>query len=538
MKHFDADCPKPEIIIGLAGPVGTDLNKLSEEIESCLSKYRYQSHTIKVSSLISEWTDKELKEKISNSKADERIQLLMNSGDALRKKYSRGDILVPMIVSYIRTFRRDSLKDLGYDGQDLEDLELYNHCYIVNSLKHPDEVRTLREIYKDKFILISAFRDEESRISNLCKLIAKSYNSTDNDSFRDKANNINNIDAERPNTSLGQSLTKTFHRGDFFIRLEENFSSKLERFLDLFFGNPFTTPYRDEFFMFEAKSNSLRSADLSRQVGAVITSSNNDIIARGCNEVPAVNGGAYWSDDPAAWDLRDYKQERDFNEVKKIEILEELVRFLIDEAGLSTEANSTELHDAEAIVHQLVLGQFKESFRGLRVSNLIEFGRVVHAEMHALMEAARRGLSVQNGNLYCTTYPCHMCARHIIAAGIKRVIYVEPYPKSMTKELYGELVAIDEHPADDQKAMGPFLPQRKVVFEPFEGIAPSVYKQLFSFKKRKDEQGYVVEWKRRSALPALAGLSTAHLKSEIIHVKSLDEVEILGLSDVPEGLRD
>lgn len=536
MKHFDKACPKPELVIGLAGPVGTDLDAICDEIDSCLTRYKYNSHPIKVSQLIEGWTENDLKEKIISSKTDERIKLLMNSGDALRQKHQRGDILVPLIVSYIRKFRQENLSSHGYKDSDLGNLELYNQCYIINSLKHPDEIRTLRDIYKDKFVLISAFRDKESRIANLCQMIAKSNHVTNNEAFRNNSVELIDIDAERPNTSLGQSLTKTFHRGDFFIRLDDDFSIELERFFELFFGNPFITPTRDEFFMFEAKSNSLRSADLSRQVGAVITSPNNDIISRGCNEVPAVNGGAFWAGDHQSLDLRDYKQKRDFNEVKKLEILEEFVGFLIKNsiAIVKTDDGDTAA-TPDQVVNSLVFGEFKESFRNLRVSNLIEFGRVVHAEMHALMEAARRGLSVDKGSLYCTTYPCHMCARHIIAAGIKRVIYVEPYPKSMTKELYGDSVAIDEKPHTQINAIGPHLPYEKVAFEPFEGIAPSIYKQLFSFKKRKDDQGYVVEWKKRGAVPALAHLSTAHLDLELIHINALENINSIGLSDITNG---
>ena len=40
--------------------------------------------------------------------------------------------------------------------------------------------------------------------------------------------------------------------------------------------------------------------------------------------------------------------------------------------------------------------------------------------------------------MYVTTFPCHNCAKHIIAAGLERVVYLEPYPKSRAKTLYDE----------------------------------------------------------------------------------------------------
>ncbi|MEJ7655371.1 MAG: deaminase [Chloroflexia bacterium] len=46
----------------------------------------------------------------------------------------------------------------------------------------------------------------------------------------------------------------------------------------------------------------------------------------------------------------------------------------------------------------------------------------MHAEMSALLDAGRRGVPVQGATLYTTTFPCHNCARHIVGAGIDRVV--------------------------------------------------------------------------------------------------------------------
>src|SRR3974377_740241 len=54
--------------------------------------------------------------------------------------------------------------------------------------------------------------------------------------------------------------------------------------------------------------------------------------------------------------------------------------------------------------------------------NLIEFSRAVHAEMEAIISVARTGKAgLMGGTIFSTTFPCHNCARHIVAAGIKRV---------------------------------------------------------------------------------------------------------------------
>jgi len=80
------------------------------------------------------------------------------------------------------------------------------------------------------------------------------------------------------------------------------------------------------------------------------------------------------------------------------------------------------------------------------VMDLTEYGRVVHAEMCAIYDAARLGRSIKGATLYCTTFPCHNCTKHILAAGIKRVIYMEPYPKSRAKDLHQNEIEIEKVP--------------------------------------------------------------------------------------------
>jgi len=88
----------------------------------------------------------------------------------------------------------------------------------------------------------------------------------------------------------------------------------------LFFGKPCVTPTKDEYAMFLAFAAATRSGDLSRQVGAVITSETGEIIATGANDVPCFGGGLYWADHGEE-DARDYHKGFDANEHRRTEIL-------------------------------------------------------------------------------------------------------------------------------------------------------------------------------------------------------------------------
>lgn len=64
--------------------------------------------------------------------------------------------------------------------------------------------------------------------------------------------------------------------------------------------------------------------------------------------------------------------------------------------------------------------------------------RGVHAEMNAILQAARHGVSTVGATLYCTHAPCTLCAKAIINAGIRIVVWAEAYPSELAGELLFE----------------------------------------------------------------------------------------------------
>jgi dCMP deaminase len=52
---------------------------------------------------------------------------------------------------------------------------------------------------------------------------------------------------------------------------------------------------------------------------------------------------------------------------------------------------------------------------------------VIHAEVNAVLKAARTGAAVDGSTLYLTLSPCLDCSKLILQAGIKRVVYLETY---------------------------------------------------------------------------------------------------------------
>lgn len=529
MKHFDPSNPKPEFVIGLAGPVGTDMRAVAQTLAQELRAYGYHSVHIRVSELIEAWCTNDVREVVKAAKEEKRIDYLMNAGDIMRGQAATGAGVMPLVISAIRRARQQTLLKENC-SVDHEEIELYNHCYIINSLKHPHEMETLRRIYGHKFIMVSSVLSLCHRKANLQAKIAKSHNSTEESLFTEQAQFLIDKDRSRRGSDLGQNISGTFHLADFLLRANSCMEKDAKRLFCILFGHPGVTPTKNEFIMYEARSNALRSGDLSRQVGAVITNTKREIISRGCNEVPVVAGDTYWPDEDGGLDTRDYASGKDYNAVKKVEILAELVEYLGDRKLLNlddTNSGPGEEKPSDTLVNQLVFGKHKGSFRDLRVSNLIEFGRMVHAEMFALMEAARRGLAVEGGTLYCTTFPCHMCARHIVAAGIREVFYIEPYPKSMTQELYGDMISIEPDPDEVEQSKALMRPL-KVYFQPFHGAAPRIFRGAFEMPKRKDDRGYRVPFDEECARPKWIPLSKSHIPLEGAFASLLASVPMVG----------
>jgi Deoxycytidylate deaminase len=64
-----------------------------------------------------------------------------------------------------------------------------------------------------------------------------------------------------------------------------------------------------------------------------------------------------------------------------------------------------------------------------------ELCRGTHAEQNAIVQAALYGVAIEGATLYCTHQPCSGCTKMIINAGIKRVVYLSPYPDELAQEL-------------------------------------------------------------------------------------------------------
>ena len=73
---------------------------------------------------------------------------------------------------------------------------------------------------------------------------------------------------------------------------------------------------------------------------------------------------------------------------------------------------------------------------GVESGTRAELCFAIHAEQNAIIQAAKLGISIDGGTLYCTHQPCSVCTRMIINAGISRVVYQQGYPDDFSLQLF------------------------------------------------------------------------------------------------------
>jgi deoxycytidylate deaminase len=226
-------------------------------------------------------------------------------------------------------------------------------------------------------------------------------------------------------------------------------------------------------------------------VGAVVVNRQNDIIGSGANDVPAAGGGPYWPHADDYWpeiDANggpDYVRGLDSNERERNTMLAKAIRALVPASASQSDAE--------------LIAACKAKLADSGILDLTEFGRAVHAEVAALLSCARSCATPVGATLYCTTFPCHNCTKHIVEAGVDRVVYVEPYPKSKARSLHGDAIVLP-----DEEISAPHDDDRRVRYEAFTGIGPRRFVDLFSMtigdgrsvqRKAKDRGGARVAWR-------------------------------------------
>lgn len=288
---------------------------------------------------------------------------------------------------------------------------------VIDAFRNPYEATFFKERYSAFYLFAIQTTDEERRQ----RLIKENL----------KVADIDKLD-QREYPSLNNSIhdfyqiniEKTIEIADVYI-YNPNSDSKtyaetkrqLIRYISLIMHPGLIPPTDEERCMQVAYDSKLNSGCLSRQVGAVISDNEYNIISLGWNSAP--------------------KNQTPCN----LRSLFSLIRNDSDDPiGMSNFERTDE--DFKKFLNQktkdikfnLLNGRncaycFKDAYNAYKKQKNQVHTRSIHAEEMAFLQAARIGApSVKGGFLFTTASPCELCSKKACHTGISKIYYIDQYP--------------------------------------------------------------------------------------------------------------
>lgn len=405
------------LVIGLTGPLGSGVSATAE----ALGKNGFQ--VVKLSGPIR---------------------------DELRKSERLGPDS-PINEKTVRDFRK-KLQDIGNEGRRqsssfwLDKIQIDTVSdVVIDGIRNYKEVCELRRRYHREFYLIALYASPERRWKRVESMYDGNHRLFERDDRRDSAEDLPDDVGQQVSTCVQQSDYVLVNENDagsstarcrwIFDELKDNL--RLMRAADELASSSYCRPpSQDEVQMATAFAQSHMSRCLKRKVGAVIVSDKNIPLAMGYNENPI-------GFEPC---LNKFKHcFKDENMHKKLEGWKKVI---CPSCGIE----NSDLRPPWKCASPDCGEDLKSIFFP---SRNMELCTAIHAE-----ERAIRSLGSGNAahTLYATTYPCFQCARYIVDAGIKKVVYVEAYPVPESED---------------------FLKCAGVLVQPFSGFKAIAFNSVF-----------------------------------------------------------
>lgn len=451
------------IILGFTGSIGSGSTFIAKLIKRLSpSGYEY----FKLSEIIR----KSLEEKGVSSPS---VQQMQDEGKLIRKEKGK-NALVAMLI----------------DDLEKDTVKQYNHI-IIDGIKNDGEISFLRQF--PNFYLFSIVSDRDIRRQ---RVVGERKPFPDDVAFK-VADEIDEFE----NDINGQQVKKCNNYADIIINNIENFPAQathqqedfvqriIRRYVELIENNvedkisPQTSPSINELCMTMAYALSKKSSCLKRKVGAVIINSDIQasadsedlqatilphIIASGYNEVPAGAKKCIFDPDYQKC-YRDHLQEEHARKIRHCPSCgaELHVKIACQSCGHEHDHFVKACVSCKREVKSLYLCPnceidiFSEHLPGNKNTpgKLLDLCRALHAEEMAILQLSKIG-GVRSGNpvIFVTTQPCNLCANKIVTAGIKKVVFAEPY---------------------NMREAETILNKGEVAIERFEGVKSSAYFKLY-----------------------------------------------------------
>jgi cytidine deaminase len=223
---FVENARRPELIFGLIGALGTDILAVEGVIRDRVTQFGYSvPETIKLTDLFGALSDSRFAS-VQHGSTKASIEAKMDAGNLLRQITERGEAMAMLGINRIRVIRAAQVAVNG--GSPAKT------AFIVNSLKHPNEVRSLRRIYGSAFVAVAIYGERAARILATQVRLADFHGSGEPSRYEADAVKLVNRDQDEQLNPYGQHVGEAFALADVVVAasLGRDLKQSTERFLD------------------------------------------------------------------------------------------------------------------------------------------------------------------------------------------------------------------------------------------------------------------------------------------------------------------
>ena len=344
---------------------------------------------------------------------------------------------------------------------EAESLKQAFDVVLVDGIRNTGEIRWLRARYPERFLLIAIDAPTDSRWER-CR---KDYQTRGEGVENFLEDDSRDLDEETP---WGQQVQLCVDEADVMIsnarklsapQLVNGLGVKVRDYFQLFSGARPRYPTENEVNMNMAYSAAHSTRCIKRQVGAVVAFGK-EIVSTGYNENPSTTKPCI----------------EEYGECYRDAVRNSYFKDLVAKSSLCPACG--------AALAEMVGPPWRCHACRTKLDTLFFPGRAMlwctalHAEEQAIINA--RGRDVRGATLFTTAFPCFLCAQKITNAGIKEVIFMEPYPDIRAAERF-ELAG--------------------VTVQRFEGVRSSAFDRIFS-RIRQLEEDRINQTRRMATPPA------------------------------------
>lgn len=310
--------------------------------------------------------------------------------------------------------------------------------FVIDSFRNPFEIEYFKHRFSE-FYLVAVLRDKEERKKALMDKYLKTF--IPKLKYMENGLTYEGEKNKGPHKLTKINIIECEKRADYYIYNDnkEQIKYSLIRLICLKNFPGCVPPTKDEKFMQIAMTIRQNSGCISRKVGAVVVSHQDDLIGVGWNDAP--NG-------QVSCLLRTRKElcNEDQDKFSKFE---------------NSESFRTHIKDGGSTDDPFC---FKDEYAAMEKTKdrKAEFSRSLHAEENAFLRSMEKGSSsIKRGTLYTTDRTCNLCAKKAFQLGISRIVYIDEY-------------------SDDAVEQTLTYGKEPITNERFIGITGSAYFRLFS----------------------------------------------------------